>query len=707
MGGTKPVVLGIVLLCALVVLSSCAVVELQGESTSAVPNLGLLQMDPYVGPAVGAPVSREGEEAYVQVDLWLDASQDMGGVNPNLETVYPHMSKRYREGGFHYRYQNQVGWYETVLKNMLDAASGSRVRVLRYGNERLPDSYLKGQGLAEVDAAPETLRSLRRDLLTYAINPLPSVFMEMSAEDMTDSFYSLGSPKLNQMARFLGNEAMELENPQGMADNAYALVLENQIRAIALGEGAQMGLLPRQSKEENDYPLLYALDNIATDRISVITFDPATLRSLTGTDTAGKPVAYVEQLLRQRGLFDQGLAVGLYLFQLDYMGEMTTIGAADLAEPLIWGKLIFNTNKQSIDYVAPMPRVAMALVIGPEAPMRQYMDRLNAKLGSDAGLRGLRGPLEGELTYARQGQTITQQPFSFFYQHTVISRPNAGFYTQQTQGAEVAVLEGTGQVAAQNGLQMAVLRPGEKGRQEDRTLSLSFPLQKDDNGAKLDLSQLQGLQAEVMGTLLLTETLENTPENRREAKAGEQIVPLRDTIYVYARQQDPFAQAPEENPFVLEGLSISEDGARLVCTLGVEGGKLREGYYRLRVQAGLTSEEVSWLPVDWIDGPGSLNVTISGDDIVRWEGFSAVISQMEAKRSNITTRVTHAWGPHSTRTYYGSPVPDCPPVERAMGLAELAAQLRAAATAPETALLNYVFDVFVDNRDAAQAVSVQ
>lgn len=67
----------------------------------------------------------------------------MGGINIHEESVYPHFSRKYREGGFHYRYGSQVGMYEGVLRCLLAAAEGSRVRVLRAGNERLPDEALQ------------------------------------------------------------------------------------------------------------------------------------------------------------------------------------------------------------------------------------------------------------------------------------------------------------------------------------------------------------------------------------------------------------------------------------------------------------------------------------------------------------------------------------------------------------------------------------
>lgn len=134
----------------------------------------------------------------------------MGGVNEHEDSIYPRASAKYRQGGFHYRYQDQVGWYENVLKDVLTAAEGSRTRLLRAGNERLTDDFLRSQGF---DGTEEQLRSFRRDLLTYAVDPMPDVFSAFSSEKMTDSFYALGSPLMNQMERFAGDGGALLENP--------------------------------------------------------------------------------------------------------------------------------------------------------------------------------------------------------------------------------------------------------------------------------------------------------------------------------------------------------------------------------------------------------------------------------------------------------------------------------------------------------------
>lgn len=205
-------------------------------------------------PASGAPLL---------VDLWLDASQVMGGINIHEESVYPHFSRKYREGGFHYRYGSQVGMYEGVLRACWPAAEGSRVRVLRAGNERLPDETLD----ALAGSGAEARASVTRDLLTCAVNPLPSFFAGLSAEDMEGSFYDLGTPMLNRLRAL---DASSLENPS--LAPAMADALDAQIAAIQSGETD--GYV---ADGDADAPLMYALENLDLTRLSVITCDPATL----------------------------------------------------------------------------------------------------------------------------------------------------------------------------------------------------------------------------------------------------------------------------------------------------------------------------------------------------------------------------------------------------------------------------------------------
>ncbi len=123
------------LLCAALLLTACGLPGAPdafsgADSASAAPDLRLLEW-PAMSDAVPDETEAPASGAPLLVDLWLDASQVMGGINIHEESVYPHFSRKYREGGFHYRYGSQVGMYEGVLRCLLAAAEGSRVRVLR------------------------------------------------------------------------------------------------------------------------------------------------------------------------------------------------------------------------------------------------------------------------------------------------------------------------------------------------------------------------------------------------------------------------------------------------------------------------------------------------------------------------------------------------------------------------------------------------
>ena len=350
------------LLCAALLLTACglpgALDAFSGaDSAAAVPDLRLLEW-PAMSDAVPGETEAPASGAPLLVDLWLDASQVMGGINIHEESVYPHFSRKYREGGFHYRYGSQVGMYEGVLRCLLAAAEGSRVRVLRAGNERLPDETLD----ALAGSGAEARASVTRDLLTCAMNPLPSFFAGLSAEDMEGSFYDLGTPMLNRLRAL---DASSLENPS--LAPAMADALDDQIAAIRSGETD--GYV---ADGDADAPLMYALENLDLTRLSVITCDPATLRRLSSVEADGTPVDAVTEVLEARGVFDAGLCVQLYAFVLDYMGQMSSFGAADFAEPLLWGRLDYDNAAQNSDQALPMPRTLIMLVVGTPAQADRY-----------------------------------------------------------------------------------------------------------------------------------------------------------------------------------------------------------------------------------------------------------------------------------------------------------------------------------------------
>ena len=646
-----------------------------------VPNLDLIALEPYEDVEAAATQSNVQEKDYVRVDLWLDATQNVGGVNPSEKSLYPHFSKKYREGGFHYHYGTQTGWYEDVLRDLLGAANGQRVRLLRYGNEYLDEAFLTSQGLTKANDDAAQVASIRRDLLTYALDPDGSVFSNMTAEDMKDSFYQLGTPMLNQMSRFAEDGGAELENPGFVS--LMSDTLEVQIAGIKNGDES---FVIRTSRTQSECALLYALKNMDTTRLNVITVDPASIRRLNGTDTDGKPVTYYEQLLREQGIFDRGLCVGVYAMQLDYMGQIASIGAAELSEPLIWGKPIYNTSRKIISYIAPMPRQLLVLVIGTRTQVQGYMTALNKRLDTDTALQGFRGPEKGELTYKTDSTVVTQQPFMFAYESTVIARPGMGYYTQHSSGATLSASDDSTVLGGD--VSTVVLAPDANGVQANRTLTIRFPLTEEAAANQTNLDSLQGVAVEGVEALLLQESLPNNAKSAAAVDDGQAIA-YRDKLYVYQNVAEPDVSA-----FTVERVTREQDD--LVVTLRIRGDALKQGYYRLRVCADLTGQTIAWEPVDWIDGANSLSAAITSDDVYEWVTFTESVTKHDRDRA-IPRLLQHAWGGNEEATYRGMQVPSCPPVYKAPGLAELAEQMRAAAASETEPLIRYVFDVLVDN----------
>jgi len=682
-------VLALTLACA--ALTACSTLEKlaaalpSASPVAAGPNLSLLTLNGYPDQEGGGTDSAATGADYMAIDLWLDGTQNMGGVSAITTSMYPHSGKKYHEGGFHYHYGTRTGWYESLLRDFIVAAGDTRVRTLRYGNETFPDGALEAYGLTGTDA--ETRASLWRDLHTGALGTTAGFFSSMSAEDMSNSFYALGSPAW--VNRIDGLDMQELENPT--LSGAMSTALNAQIAAIAAGDPNYVLSAGRDGQNCAFYT---ALQNIDTEKLSVLTVDPASLRKVSGSDAGGKPVAWYEQALRDAGVFDKGLCVGVLDFTLDYMGQMSTVGSASLSEPLIWGRVILDEKKQTFVNLGVMPRHMLTFVIGSKTMVNGFIDNLSATLDADRSLKGLRGPQNGELTYAANGETITQQPFTFAWSHTVISRPGMGLYTQHTQGAALeAVTEGENAkpataVTGASGLPLLTLVPDAEGKQPDRTLTVRFPIAASADGAKLDVSKLSGANIEPVSSLLLTDVLDNTPANAAAEHSGAQTIAYRDKLYV-------FTAGKENGAFTITG--ITQEGEELVCTVAAKGAALKAGYYRLRLTADVTADQVAWENIPWIDESESASATITEADVYTWETFAAAITEFDRDAKGLPKMFQHAWGGYTEKLYHGLRVPDFPPVYKALHLKELTTQIRSAAASDTSPLIRYAFEVFVQN----------
>ncbi|MBE5801726.1 MAG: hypothetical protein E7319_05490 [Clostridiales bacterium] len=663
-------------LCLLVLLCLCGCSLLPpAQPSGRLPDLRQLSM-PAFEETIFSSAGEGGQNAPLQVDLWLDASQVMGGINPVQDSLYPHKGVKYREGGFHYRYENQVGWYENLLRDMLSAAEGSRVRILRAGNERISDQLLLSSGLAASDD-PALLRSLRRDLLTYAIDPMPTVFTAFSGESMQDSFYSPFSPQMNRIAQFAQDGGVLLENP-GKTDEMDALLTSV---VASYNPKKPEETLPLLLTDRNN-PLTYALDNLDPSRLSVITCDPATFRRLSTTAADGSTIAFIQEAVEERGIFDKGLAVGLYAFQLDYLGQMTAITDADLSQPLIWGRMDYNQSKNKLMGVLPMPRILLTLVVGSPAHVTAFTGALNAALDTDSALRGLRGPEKGQLTYSKDGQTVTQQPFSFAYEYTLLRRHAVEPYTLRSPGMTMTLSEG---VLLEDTALPTVALPYEEGASGQREITVSWPLEQLEGGLSLDPAQLSSLKAEGIASLVLTRTEPNLPTALPEP--GVQTLTLRDTLYHFAYTQENVSL-----PCTAKSLRISDDGSTLLASFTLDNSQLKPGYYRLRLTADIAGDQLTWPQVEWVS---RLNATITNEQISSWQLIADALSLNHRKGGNIPNRFTHAWGEDSGSTYRDVLIPDCPPVYAAPRLLELFTQLQSAAETESTPFICCELDLFV------------
>lgn len=669
-------------LCA-VLLAGCSLpAEVQGmlapvQSEPLTPDLRLLSMPAYEAPA---PAAQPDHDTLLRLDLWLDASPSVGGVNPSKDSIYPHHSRKYREGGFHYHFENTVGWYQNVLQAALTTVEDTRVRVLRVGTERLTDDYLVQSGVAQPNASPDALRSLRRDMLTYAIDPLPSVFDDLAAEKMEGLFYTPGTPML---ARVDDLNPSALENPQ--LSQPMAAALDAQVTAIAKGEPGDL----LASGDDADYALLYALDNIDTDRLSFITCDPAAIRRLTVVDADGLPVHLISDALDRRGVFDRGLSVGLYAFTLDYMGQIASFTAADLSEPLLWGRVDYVNATNKSAGALPMPRTLLALVIGTPAQVETFNAAFQRNLRADARLKELRGPQKGELEYMQNGQTVTQQPFGFAWEYLQVDRPAVACATQHTPDA---CLQAThGDVTVEDGLPLVTLSPVE-GVHPDRTLTLSVPAPALPDGVTVALDRPSAASLQVTAALMLDHTAQNLPD--APIVPDTQTIALRDTLYVYAYRTDPFADGA--SPFALQGVQLHQ--GKLRFTMTVDGDTLRAGRYRLLLCADLPGDGFAWVDVPWTE---ALNAEVSNAEISQWVAFTELITEYGRLSDQVPRQFTHAWGPLNERGYRETAIPDFPPVQQAPELRELIAQMRSSARPHDIPYVHYVLDVFV-TADGAQ-----
>ena len=217
-------------------------------------------------------------------------------------------------------------------------------------------------------------------------------------------------------------------------------------------------------------------------------------------------------------------------------------------------------------------------------------------------------------------------------------------------------------------------------------MTVSLPVTQESGAASADLSGLTA-SVSVEAALILTDTLPTT------AQAGEgQVIALRDTQYVFTREDEAFRSGERQSPFTLAGVSLEDGGNRLTLTVSADEAALAPGYYRVLVSADLSGAQIEWEDVPWA---ASLGVRLTNEQISAWEQFAQAVHTYDGGSAGVPRQLQHAWGPVNESGYHGLTIPDFPPVMRAPGLEELIAQVRAAANVEKAPLVRYAFDVFV------------
>ena len=156
--------------CMLLVGILCLVML---PALAASPDLGTLRYTPPQAPTAELSETTQPGNRVIPLDLWMDATPNMGGINLVEDTLYPTgSSAKYYQGGFHYLWQDNYrefhGWYVDLLTALpeLLGPQRSQVRVLRYDDGLFSPELLDRHGLTA--STLEAAASLQRDLRTWA-----------------------------------------------------------------------------------------------------------------------------------------------------------------------------------------------------------------------------------------------------------------------------------------------------------------------------------------------------------------------------------------------------------------------------------------------------------------------------------------------------------------------------------------------------------
>lgn len=354
----------------------------------------------------------------IAVDLWLDASPSVAGINTALHNDFLYnndaLTTKYVEGGFQYRFQESEkstlyeGWYITLLQTLNSAArtavggrSGDRgVRVLRYSDEALSREFLAGNvsgvndllsGLLPGEQA-SLLSSVRRDMMLYAVNPTADTFRSMFGDPISytkssasewktyykekKTFYNSGANENAYVVKVETDDLKKsyLSNPE-LADAMAKAEKEANIQFAQGNTAFYLGADDAGSLffEKDDpglsgmYGLRYALENMDYSHLNIITCD--TINFPVESDMNG-----ITETLQRYRVFQQGLSVAVLGVRLDYIGFVSAVGETRLNQAMRWGKTMKSNNGAKI--LCQMPRRMLVLMIGSDSEVGSLMAQL-------------------------------------------------------------------------------------------------------------------------------------------------------------------------------------------------------------------------------------------------------------------------------------------------------------------------------------------
>lgn len=648
---------------------------------AASPDLGTLRYTPPQSPAADLSETAQAENRVIPLDLWMDATPNMGGVNLVEDTLYPTgSSAQYYRGGFHYQWQDKYrefhGWYVDLLTALpeLLGPQRSQVRVLRYDDGLFSDELLEKHGLMASSA--EAATSLQRDLRTWATQATGETFTEM-VQPGPENFYAPG------VASAARADQVELENPA-----LSQALLAAQQEGLALQQAGDASALV--SREEGGSHLLTALRYLDPTHLNLITLDTWSLGSLDAV-VDGKLTDPYAAVLAERGLFDGGdTAMTVFALRMDYVGALTSFAWETPAEALQWGRL--SRGNSGIWRECAMPRCMLLLLLGPASEVEETAQRLETLFAGEvfAQVRGFQdgdGPVT-VVNYFYEDEKIMRSTCTFAYVREDFPRVEA----QPVQTLESATaMTHNGQAADLT--QTVTLRP-ENGRYADQTFTWRFPISQD---LGLDGDALaRGASLSLAGSLTLQQTLPNTPQEREALEsAGIQYTLYRDTLYAFA----PLAS--------LEGATVTAavENGEAVLTLRLDGEALTPGWRTFRLSLNIPADAweapagLRWLADNGPQGnadAGKWDYDYGERVPQRWLELPQALHDAGAQtRSRLADSLRHAWCDGNAALTLDR-VPNIPPVFRLLEAGELLDRLRQGALRVETPLARLDITVFCD-----------